>query len=237
MFNYQRNLTLLLPFLMVFMVGCSDDDDDIVINPPIVVESTEYSYEVTVLNLTHGQPLSPIAAVLHSDAAMWMIGEPASESLELLAESGDNTDFMAETAVLSSASNEAVVMPGTSATITLSTTDAMATHLTIVSMLVNTNDAFSGLTGVDLSSFVVDAPQSWTLGVYDAGTELNSELAGTIPGPADGGAGYDIARDDVDFVAMHPGIVSIDDGLTDSVLSQAHRIDNPAIKLTITRIK
>jgi hypothetical protein len=113
----------------------------------------------------------------------------------------------------------------------------MATYFTAATMLVNTNDAFSGLTGIDISTMAVDDKKSWRLNVYDAGTELNSEAMGTIPGPADGGTGFDASRDDVDFVGYHSGVVSQDDGLSSSVLTQAHRFDNPAIKLTITRTK
>ena len=71
---------------------------------------------------------------------------------------------------------------------------------------------------------------------YDAGTEANDALAGTIPGSADGGTGFDAMRDDVDFVAMHPGTVGADDGYADSVLEGSHKFDGPAAKLTITRI-
>ena len=113
--------------------------------------------------------------------------------------------------------------------------DTTDSKLSLVSMLVNTNDAFTGLNAIDLASLA--AGDSWTgyAGVYDAGTEANSEMAGTIPGPIDGGTGFDAARDDVDFVAMHPGVVSMDDGLATSVLTQAHRFDNPAVYITITR--
>jgi len=83
----------------------------------------------------------------------------------------------------------------------------------------------------------IDDVKSWNLNVYDSGTEANSEAVGTIPGPADDGTGFDAARNDVDFVALHSGVVSQDDGLSSSVLTQAHRFDNPAIKLTITRTK
>ena len=104
-------------------------------------------------------------------------------------------------------------------------------------MLVNTNDAFSGLTGVDISTLTVNQEKSWRLNVYDSGTELNNEAVGTIPGPADGGVGFDAARNDIDLVGYHSGVVSKDDGLSSSVLTQAHRFDNPAVKLTITRTK
>jgi len=233
--NKLRNIAL--PVLLISVLGACNDSNN---STPTVMpepEPMEYSYQVTVTNLTYAQPLSPITAVLHGDEKMWSVGESASSALEKLAESGDNSDFIAQTSIITSMADDGVLMPGLSSSITVSTTEANATHLSVTTMLVNTNDAFSGLTGLELSNFEVDQKMSWNLNVYDAGTEANSETAGTIPGPADGGAGFDIVRDDVDVVTFHPGVVSQDDGLTNSVLTQAHRFDNPAIKLTITRLK
>lgn len=225
-------------------MACNDSDnngDDNETEMPVVVTPPpapmEYSYTVMVSNLTHSQPMSAITGVLHGDTTLWKIGEEASEPIEKIAESGDNTDLLAMESILASGSNGGILMPGTSAEFTISTTDENANYFSIISMLVNTNDAFTGLTGVDISSMEVDATNSWVLGTYDAGTEGNSEMMGTIPGPADGGTGFDAMRDDVNYVAMHPGIVSKDDGLTQSVLTQAHRFDNPTLKLTITRTK
>ena len=70
--------------------------------------------------------------------------------------------------------------------------------------------------------------------VYDAGTEANTEEAATLV-TAPGGEGFNAERDDVDFVAMHPGVVGNQDGLTNSALTGAHRFDNPAVKITVTR--
>jgi hypothetical protein len=238
----KSKLILLAPALITLLLsGCFHDDDDNVkeVEPPVVVvpAPTEYSYQIMITNLTNAQPLSPLGVVLHGDSPMWSVGTSASIALEKLAEGGDNTDFLASDGVISSISSDGVILPGTKAMVSLSTTDVMATHLSLATMLVNTNDAFSGLTNLALSNLVVDQAQTWTLPAYDAGTEKNTESVGTIPGPADGGTGFDAMRDDVDFVAMHSGVVSQDDGLTNSVLSQAHRFDNPSIKITITRTK
>lgn len=228
--------------LALTLSACNDSDNNDV--PEVVTPAPtptptpdEFSYSVTLTNLTYAQPLSPLAVLLHGDSKMWEIGSASSLPLEVLAESGDNADLLADASVLVSASDSDVLLPGNSSSVTISTTDRMATHLTSATMLVNTNDAFSGLTGVDISTMAVDESMSWNLNVYDSGTEANDEAAGTIPGPADGGTGFDAARDDVDFVAYHSGVVSQDDGLTGSVLTQAHKFDNPAIKLTITRTK
>ena len=238
MLNQLKRLYLLPASLLVLLVGCNDSNNSpMVISEPDPMPVVEFSYQVEVTNLTYAQPFSPLAVVLHDNTTLWNIGESASAGLEMLAEGGDTSAFMADQQVLAMASNDGILLPGASALVTITTSDEMATYFTLATMLVNTNDAFSGLTGIDLSLMALDQSQSWTLGAYDAGSEMNSEMAGTMPGPADGGTGFDENRDDVDFVAMHPGIVSSDDGLTTSTLTQAHRFDGPVLKLTLTRIK
>ena len=236
---HSKSKTVIAVALLLVLAGCNNDDDAMSTPtptpPPPPPPPVEYSYSVTITNLTYAQPLSPLAVMLHGDSKMWMVGSMASASLEILAEGGDNTDFIAQEGVIASGSSDGVVLPGSAASVTLNTTDRSATFFTAATMLVNTNDAFSGLTGVDISTMAIDDVKSWYLNVYDSGTEANSEAMGTIPGPADGGTGFDAARDDVDFIGLHSGVVSQDDGLSSSVLTQAHRFDNPAIKLTITR--
>jgi hypothetical protein len=227
--SLNKSKITLITSLALLLSACNHND-----SPPPPVE---YSYTVSVTNLTYAQPLSPLGVILHGDSKMWMVGDTASLALESLAEGGDNTDFLGDSNALATNSGDGVILPGTVSTVEINTTDRMATYFTAATMLVNTNDAFSGLTGIDISTMAVDDIKSWNLNVYDAGTELNSEAMGTMPGPADGGTGFDAARDDVDFVGYHSGVVSQDDGLSSSVLTQAHRFDNPAIKLTITRTK
>lgn len=87
---------------------------------------------------------------------------------------------------------------------------------------------------------------------WDAGTEANTETAATMPGPAasaagGGGeaAGYDVVRDDLaDAVRLHQGVVTsanADDpsreGLSTSVLTEAHRFDFPTSRVVITRTR
>jgi hypothetical protein len=72
---------------------------------------------------------------------------------------------------------------------------------------------------------------------YDAGTEANSELAGTIPGPADGGEGYNPARDDwTPLVTHHGGVVGQQDTHPASVLTEAERFDGPVLRIEITAL-
>lgn len=217
---------------LLTLAACSDNDDP---EELVVVEPVTSSYDVTITNLTYSQPFSPVAVVLHNEGTLWNVGEPATEALEKLAESGDSNDFLAISTVTASASGAGLIMPGMSETITISIDDNDQSLLTLATMLVNTNDAFTGLNGINLQNIAVGDTWSTMVGVYDAGTEGNSELSGTIPGPADGGVGFDIERDDVDFVSMHPGVVSMDDGLMTSVLMSAHKFDQPTAKISITK--
>jgi hypothetical protein len=211
--------------------------EDTAAPPPPAV--TPASFDITVTNLTLGQPLSPIAVVVHnSSQRVFRIGEAASEGLEVLAEGGDNSQLLDELDGIAEVSGSAPVGPGGSDMLMLELDDDQTDglSLSVVSMLVNTNDAITGLNAISLADMPVGATMTYTAVAYDTGTEANSEQAGTIPGPADGGEGFNALRDDIDdAVTMHPGVVSADDGLSDSVLGQIHRFDNPVARVAITR--
>ena len=104
-------------------------------------------------------------------------------------------------------------------------------------MLVNTNDAITAVQQVPLNSIAIGDSYPLMARAYDAGTEANTEAAGTIPGPADGGEGFNASRDDTGSVRVHPGVISVDGGLEDSVLSEVHRFDNPVALFSLTRIE
>lgn len=236
MFNKK---SLLLPLLGVTLLGCGGDDNNNEVVAPITppAPAPMYSFEVTVKNLTYAQPLSPIGIALHKEGNFWQLGETASVELETLAESGDNSGLLGLSIVNTSISDAAPLAPGSSITLTLTTEDMMDAKLSLVSMMVNTNDGFSGLNAIDVSALEVGSQLNFKTRAYDSGTEANNEASGTIPGPADMGEGFNAARDDVDFVAVHPGVVSSDDGLTQSVLNYAHKFDNPLMGVSITRIQ
>jgi hypothetical protein len=218
--------TIMAASLLSACGSSSDDDDEMM------------SYEISVTNLSSNQPLSPVAAQLHnSNFKAWQVGSMASEALEVLAEGGDNSSLLALGSgdVYSALSGTGAIMPGVSETLTIESGVYSDINLTLVTMLVNTNDAFAGKTQLDLSELMVGDSQKHYLPVYDAGTEGNSELDGTIPGPIDGGEGFNMARDDVDYVARHPGVVGVDHGYSESVLNSTHGFDSPVALLTITR--
>ncbi|MCL1049683.1 spondin domain-containing protein [Shewanella abyssi] len=232
---FKRSAMALVAIATIGLAGCSDNDSPAPVVPP-VVSPVMQDYSVTVTNLTANQPMSPIAVVAHtSDSKLWSTGMAASVALEVLAESGDNSDLADENGVNELVIGAGILVPGGAETISLSLAPADVADLSVVTMLVNTNDAFTGTTGFDLAALAVDDTTTLRVIAYDAGTEANSEAKGTIPGPADGGEGFNTDRDDNDKVHGHPGVISADDGLADSVLSAAHRFDNPVMTIKITR--
>lgn len=230
--------------LSTILVGCGSDNDNKTVAPEPVEPpaaptpaAVNYQYTVKVINLTTAQPMSPIAVILHNEGKLWKIGMPSAVSLENLAESGDNSAVLAESMVMSGKSGAAPLPPGMSETITINIEDTMPTNISVATMLVNTNDAFTGVTALNISNLAVDESISLLTSSYDSGTEKNSELSATIPGPVSMGEGFNEERDDVDVVSMHPGVVTKDDGLNQSVLTEKHRFDNPTLSITIKRVE
>ena len=233
---------LALPAIIALTAACGDGSIQQPPPPtpaPAPAPAANAIFEVTTINLTAAQPLSPIALAVHDDSfRAFMVGSPASPGLELLAEAGDNSGLLDEVEGRAEATGEAPIGPGgrEAFTLELDSDDTTGAMLTVMTMLVNTNDAITGINGMDVSGMAVGDTLVINTIAYDSGTEANTEAAGTIPGPADGGEGFNEARDDVsDQVVMHGGVVTSDDGLAGSVLTQTHRFDNPVARIVIAR--
>ncbi len=224
---------LLLAASVALLSGCSDDDDEV----------KAFRYTVSVANLTANQPMSPLAVLVHnSDFQLFEIGHSASIALEHLAEGGSNAELIAmmssDDNIDQGVSGNGLLLPGASDMVTITLNPHRYGYVSVASMLVNTNDAFVGESGLSVKSLAVGESYEMIMNVWDSGTELNDELAATIPGPAGGGEGFNAERNDSsDRVAFHAGIISQDDGLMNSTLSANHRFLNPGAKLTITRIE
>ena len=200
-----------------------------------------YSYTVTLANVGSNQPLAPAALVVHDGKyAPWTVGEPASEGLERLAEAGDISLFLqeagADPAVIMTTAGTGIIPPGGSAQFELSYVTGKGTELALATMLVNTNDAFAGMGDLDLSTVAVGQTVSTLVPTWDAGTEPNTETSDTVPGPAGGGEGYNVDRSgDRDFVVIHPGVLTADEGLSASTLDESHRFVGPTLLVKIRR--
>ena len=187
------------------------------------------TWRVTISNLTSAQPLSPPLLVVHSKKAdVWSIGALASPGVAAIAEDADNSVLTA--ALTGGRGIRSVetggggpIPPGESLTYTVETRGNF-NRLSVLTMLVNTNDAFTGLDALHLHGRAL----SRTTNAYDAGSEANNELIAFIPGPC---CGHPFVRDPTsEPVAMHPGILGVGD-LDPGVYGWT----NPVARITITR--
>lgn len=160
-------------------------------------------YEVSITNLTSRQAFSPPLLATHpASAHVWQMGQTASDGLKLLAEEG-----MADTLAASLKGiatdvvvGDAPVMPGKTATFKIKAHEGDV--LSAAAMLVQTNDGFTGLDNMALTS----AAATRDANAYDAGVEQNTEKASDVPGPPFGGHNSGPQTGPRQPIAMHPGI-------------------------------
>ncbi|MEA3278119.1 MAG: spondin domain-containing protein [Pseudomonadota bacterium] len=206
--------------------------------------------EVRVTNLTNGIYFTPLLVAAH-DAAFHLFrpGTPASDNLQAMAEGGDLSGLIADVAAAggSYVENPAgdVLAPGASTTAVLEV-EKEARNLSVVAMLLPTNDGFVGLDAMTLPR----RPGVYTVYLYgyDAGTEANDELitGGGEPGtpgiPADPGGnsgtgGTGVAGPDQNpMVHIHRSVVGDTDptGGPSDLDESIHRWLNPVAKVTVT---
>jgi hypothetical protein len=195
------------------------------------------SWQVTIENLTPpgpgapgSQPLSPPLFVVHSARAdIWSVGDVANHPVAAIAEDANNAPAESAFAQLRGVRDVFTgaggpIPSGTSRTYTVETRGTF-NRLSIVTMLVNTNDAFTGLDSYRLRSTGAVLYRM----AYDAGSERNNERAAFIPGPCCGNA---FVRDpEGELIRMHPGITGVGD-LDPDVWGW----EGPAAKITIERV-
>ena len=172
------------------------------------------TYDITVTNLTPegSQPLSPPLLVVHNrHADVWSTGDAASHVVANIAEDANNGPAeqllgqvpgvkSVETGVDEDAAGPAPIGPGASQTYRI--TARPNQRLSLLSMLVNTNDGFTGLDSVRIGR----NHRSVETVAYDAGSEANNQLKSHIPGPC---CGMPFVRDpEGNLISMHAGIQS-----------------------------
>jgi len=200
------------------------------------------TFEVTVTNVTNGQPLTPLGVVIHQAGYIgWEEASSASVGLEDHAESGDPTSLLAaannNNAVVGTGAGSAPFPPGSFQMVSVTVNSVSDLQISVSTMLANTNDAFTGVSNMDISSLAVGESITVMPSVYDAGTEANTETIDTMPGPVTQGLGegFNPVRDDKNFISVHSGVVTSADGLTTSALDETHRWIGSAAILTVTR--
>ena len=206
---------------------------------------------LTITNTTHGIYYTPFLASAHNDAIhLFEVGETASASLQAMAEGGDisglSTDLGGPDADTVENPAAGLLGPGEITTFSLDTATTGNTYLSIVAMLLPTNDAFVGLDALEIPT----APGTYIyyLNAFDAGTEPNDELITgggapgepgipAAPGSDAGSGGTGVTTDETNTtVHIHRGSLGDSDlsgGVSDLDIG-IHRWLNPVVQLILT---
>jgi len=206
---------------------------------------------VTIQNLTHGSHFTPLLVAAHeADMQLYKAGRPASTALQAMAEGGNTSDLKSalDMAGANYDSASGLLAPGEHYTSTLDTDGTNNTMLSIVGMILPSNDGFIGVN----SWKIPDTSGTYTLSglAYDAGTEANDELLGldnpgapgnagvpAAPSGSAGAGGTGAAGEDTNkTVHIHRGILgdtNPNGGISD-LDSRVHRWLNPVAQITVT---
>ena len=203
----------------------------------VSVQSAEL--EITLTNATKGIYFTPLLIAAHDDSLrMFQTGQPAIAELEAIAEEGNISGM---STLIGNAGGKVVenpaagiLNPGVSTTFTIDTGELG--YLSVSAMLLPTNDGFVGL-----DSWEIPASGTYrvTLRGYDAGTEANDELKGSMPNPpfitfGEGGSGVEATVTN-DKVHVHPGNLGDTDsaGGVSDLDSTSHRWLNPVATMVV----
>jgi hypothetical protein len=210
-----------------------------------VAGANERTYRVTVTNLTQGQVFSPPLAVAHSvDVSLFEGGEAASPELAALAEDGMTgplVDALTGAAgVYGTGTADGPIPPGASRSFEVEA-GAGAGVLSVVGMLVQTNDAFFFAQLPDPPDAVflvpgtgqrIDFARTSLANAYDAGSEANTESCEHIPGPPCGNAGVRVTEGAEGFVHISQGI----QGVADDLAPSQYDWRNPVARVSVERV-
>ena len=186
------------------------------------------TYRVTIVNLSHGQPLSPPVAATHGRRiSMFNLRRQASPELEALAEDGDQIplyDLLGGLPKVTEAVDVAMpLMPygqvfgDFTDTVTFDISAKPGDRLSLATMLICSNDGFTGLSSVRLPWRV---QRVYTLRGYDAGTENNTQMSQDIVDPCsalgpvslegdpNGNENIAVNTDPAHRITLHRGVVN-----------------------------
>ena len=216
-----------------------------------VCQAAAAEFSVTVKNLTNGTWFTPLLITAHDKYTdVFETGEPASDELQAVAEGGDISGLVGllggEDADTVANPAGGLLAPGASVDgVYLDTDRTRNRYLSIVAMLLPTNDGFVGLDSLRIPR--IPGTYTYYLNGYDAGTEANDEsiTGGGAPGvpgiPADPGGndgtgGTGAAGPDANpTVHIHRGVLGDTDplgGISD-LDSTVHRWQNPVAEVII----
>jgi hypothetical protein len=208
-------------------------------------------FNVRIVNLTNGIYYTPFLVAAHTDtSSLFAVGMPASLSLQMMAEGGDLSGLEADLTAIGATmvSNPAggLLAPGMETNTDLNTDGTSNTNLSVVAMLLPTNDGFAGLNAISIPT--TPGVYTYDVSAYDSATEANDELitGGGAPGaagiPADPGAangtnGTGVAgADNNPNVHIHRGSLGDTDAAAGNsdLDSRVHRWLNPVVRVIVT---
>ena len=136
------------------------------------------SYQITITNMTSAQLMTPPVVAIHDAGThLFQIGEPASDAIRDIAETGDNAALVEAAGGLaavhaSGVAGDGPFGAGQSVTTTLSLeSDQVDQVFSVVNMVICTHD---GISGTDSHELPADNnPLTFTAVAYDAGTRVN----------------------------------------------------------------
>jgi hypothetical protein len=211
--------------------------------------TTAADLTLTLTNLTNGTYFTPLLVSAHDDGVdLFKPGTTASDELVAMAEGGNINGLIAlvggEDADTIANPAGGLLAPGDTVTLSMTTVPERPL-LSLVAMLLPTNDGFVGLDSLALPTTA--GSYHYDLLAYDAGSEANDELVtgGGAPGvagiPADpggnsgtGGSGVTVQESNP-TVHIHRGVLGDEQsggGISD-LDRTVHRWLNPVARLTI----
>lgn len=219
----------------------------LLVGAPAVSAGETRTYQVTITNQTGGQPFTPALVATHKGSdGLFTVGKAASFGLKEIAENGnlepmvgrigsdrDFADFVVEFGP-----TLPPILPRETVSLEI-TAGPPFNFLSWASMLICTNDGFTGVDTLKLPELVGERTSVYTQG-YDAGTEVNTELfADMVPpcGPLTGqesmGQGTGMSNPllaEGGVIHHHDGILGLGD-LDPSINDWV----NPVAKVTVER--
>lgn len=253
--NTPKPLSLLALFTIPLLGACAaegplaTEEGAAVAEARVSPNPATRTYEFTITNHTTGQPFTPpLVATHHGKVNVFDVGAPASFGVKEIAENGNlgplNTALMNDGDVsnvkIVLASGPGPLMPGASVTFEIDA-EPRAKFFSIVSMLICTNDGFTGADARRLPT-VVGQTTSGQSNAYDAGTEITTEdysdmvppcapLTGQVTAKMGTGMSNPVLAEN-GVISMHQGIRGIAD-----LLPGLHGFTSPVATISVTRTR
>ena len=223
----------------------------ILVIPEIARSDSGKTYQVTITNLTAGQAFTPPVLLTHTKrTSIFTVGEAASAEIQAIAENGNSMplkmtlaadvqvhEVVAGTVPVVPANRAGVTGFPTSVTFEISTYRS-ARYLSFASMLICTNDGFTGLDSLKLPKNKMTV----YTGSYDARTETNTEDFADIVTPCQGLIGVssgDVGTNMTDPLLAEDGVIIPHAGINggDDLLLGVHGWGDPVAKIEIRRVR